>query len=185
MYLPRFPYLKTSFFFALVTTLVGVLYLQPRLVNDQDVNVRFHTSGPHVPSLPKPSQPVVEGYGQSFVGIREEMPLFPGCATTEDYAERKRCTDKKLLAFIYGNLKWPALAQDACVEGMAVISFVVEKDGSITQAKIVRNPGGGTGEEALRAVQLMAERDIRWEPGRWQGKPVRVTYNLPVKFKLE
>jgi protein TonB len=117
--------------------------------------------------------------------VVEQMPLFPGCEDLGSYAEKKQCADKKMLEFIYGNIKYPAIARENGVEGMAVVSFVIEKDGSVTDAKVVRNPGAKTGEEALRVVQLMNAKGLKWSPGKQGGRNVRVQFNLPVKFKLE
>jgi len=64
---------------------------------------------------------------------------------------------------------------------MVVVSFVVEKDGSVTDPKILRDLGGGCGKEALRIVQAMP----KWVPGKQRNQPVRVQFNLPVRFKLE
>lgn len=88
------------------------------------------------------------------------------------------------MKFIYTNLKYPADARAHKIEGTAVITFVVEKDGSVSGARIVREIGGGCAEEALRVVNLMNEWDIRWIPGKQEGLPVRVQFNLPIKFTL-
>jgi protein TonB len=116
--------------------------------------------------------------------VVEEMPRFPGC---EDLAaaERKTCADRKMLEFIYKNIKYPAIARENGIEGTAVVTFVVEKDGKVTDARLLRDPKGGTGDEALRVVNLMNTEGIRWVPGKQRGRPVRVQFNLPVKFKLE
>ena len=68
---------------------------------------------------------------------------------------------------------------------MAVVSFVVEKNGVITNIKVVRDPGMGTGEAAAKVIRYMKADNIRFEPALQRGKPVRVQFNLPVKFKLE
>lgn len=108
--------------------------------------------------------------------VVEEMPRFPGC---ED--NNKNCADKKMLEFIYQNLRYPALARENGVEGTVVVSFIVEKNGKITEPKIVREIGGGCGDEVMRVVNLMPT----WIPGKQRGEVVRVQYNLPVRFKLE
>ena len=113
------------------------------------------------------------------------MPRFPGCEDLPSKEERKQCADKKMLEFIYKNIKYPAIARENGVEGVAVVQFVVEKDGSITDAKVVRDPGAQTGAEALRVVELMKDQAITWIPGKQRGRPVRVQFNLPVKFRLE
>jgi protein TonB len=64
-------------------------------------------------------------------------------------------------------------------EGVVYISFVVERDGSIGSTEVLRGVGGGCDEEALRVVRAMPD----WSPGRMDGVPVRVRYNLPIRFK--
>lgn len=86
-----------------------------------------------------------------------------------------------MLKFIYDNIKYPAVARDNGVEGTVYVRFVVEKDGSITDVQVVRDIGGGCGEEAMRVVKKFP----KWNPGKQRGRPVRVQFNLPVKFKLE
>lgn len=68
---------------------------------------------------------------------------------------------------------------------MAVISFIVERDGRITSARIVRDPGEGTGEEALRLVDIMAWELPPWSHGEYYDESVRVQFNLPIKFRLD
>ncbi len=117
--------------------------------------------------------------------IVEQMPLWPGCEDKGPFEKRKKCADKKMLEYIYDNIEYPEEAREKEVQGMAVVSFVVEKDGRLTQTKIMRDPGAGTGVEVLRVVNNIQNDDIYWIPGRQKGKPVRVKFNLPVKFKLE
>jgi len=114
----------------------------------------------------------------------EEMPRFYNkeCENADtDNKTKTECSQQEMLMFIYNNIKYPSLARAQGVEGTTVIRFVVEKDGSITGAEAVRNPGGGLGEEAVRVVNMMP----KWIPGTQAGKIVKVYYNLPVKFKLE
>jgi protein TonB len=117
--------------------------------------------------------------------VVEDMPRFPGCEDLPTKEERKQCADKKMLEFIYKNIKYPAIARENGVEGTAVVQFVVETDGSITDANVVRDPGAQTGAEALRVVNLMKEQGIQWIPGKQRGRAVRVQFNLPVRFRLE
>lgn len=79
----------------------------------------------------------------------------------------------------------PGSGRENGIEGTAYIAFVVEKDGSISDPKILRAPGGGLGEEALRVVKLMNEMNLNWKPGQQRNVPVRVMFNLPVRFKLQ
>ncbi len=116
----------------------------------------------------------------------ESMPRFPGCEDQElASADLKKCAEKKMLEFVYQNISYPDEARTAGVEGTVVIRFVIEEDGSISEAKIVKEIGSGCGAEALRVVELMNEQGVKWIPGIQYGKPVRVYFNLPVKYKLE
>lgn len=114
------------------------------------------------------------------------MPRFPGCEDESgDDMDKRRCSDKKLLAFIYNNIKYPSEAREKGTEGACVIQFVVEKDGSIADAKVVRDIGSQCGTEALRVVNLMKSEGIKWIPGKQGGRAVRVQFNLPIRFKVE
>lgn len=136
---------------------------------------------PPPPPPPPPPEPEVE----EIFKVVEEMPRFPGCEDKGTMAEKKQCADKKMLEFIYKNIKYPAIARENGVEGTCVVQFVVEKDGSIADAKVVRDIGAQCGQEALRVVNLMNEKGLKWTPGKQRGRAVKVQFNLPVKFRLE
>ena len=133
----------------------------------------------------KSMAPTHTSSGEKIFKVVDQMPLFPGCDAAAGYSEDLRnCANKKMLEFIYQNVKYPETARKEGIEGTIVIRFLVEKDGTINDAEIVRNVGGGTGEEALRVVNLMRDMDTKWIPGQQDGKKVNVNFNLPVKFKL-
>ena len=90
-----------------------------------------------------------------------------------------------MLTFIYSNVKYPPIARENSVEGTVIVQYVIQKNGTITDAKIMQDIGGGCGEEALRVVNMMNEMPEKWIPGIQRDKPVAVQYNLPIKFKLE
>lgn len=98
----------------------------------------------------------------------EVMPEFPGGMTA-------------LSEFVSRELRYPKEARKKGVEGRVVVTFVVEKDGTISNARVLRGIGSGCDEEAVRVVQQMPT----WKPGQQGGKPVRVQFNLPIRFKLE
>jgi protein TonB len=135
---------------------------------------------PPPPPPPPPPEPEVD----EIFKVVEEMPRFPGC-NAGTMAEKKACADEKLLQYLYKNLKYPAIARENGVEGRVYIQFVVEKDGTIQDAKIVRDIGAGCGQAALSVVTDMNSLPERWTPGKQRGKSVRVLYTLPVTFKLE
>jgi len=87
----------------------------------------------------------------------------------------------ELINFIVTNIQYPEKARDKGISGTVYISYVVEKSGEITNAKVKRGIGGGCDEEALRIVNLMPN----WDPGENKGKAVRVAMVLPFKFNLE
>lgn len=138
-----------------------------------------------VKHAPPPPPPPAEPEHEEIFKVVEEMPRFPGCENLATNDERKVCADKKMLQFIYDNIQYPAIARENGIEGTVVVRFVVDADGTINNAEVVRDIGGKCGEEALRVVKLMNSMPQKWTPGKQRGKPVRVWFNLPVKFILE
>lgn len=114
--------------------------------------------------------------------VVEKMPRFPGC---EDNGgtdqEKSKCAQDLMLQYIYKNLEYPKTARENGVEGMIVVQYIVGKDGTIRDAKIIRDIGQGCGEAGLKVVNSMP----KWIPGMQRGKPVAVQYTLPLRFKLE
>ena len=105
---------------------------------------------------------------QQIFTVVESMPEFPGGMGA-------------LMKYLAENIKYPSLAKESGIQGRVFINFVVEPDGSISNVKVLRGIGGGCDEEAVRVVKNMP----KWKPGMQRGKPVRVSYNLPVKFTLQ
>ena len=77
--------------------------------------------------------------------VVEDAPAFPGCEDEEDRAEKKKCAEEKMLAFIADNLVYPSVARQLEIEGIVVVSFVVETDGCISGITLVKDIGGGCG----------------------------------------
>ncbi|MCJ0742019.1 M56 family metallopeptidase [Pedobacter montanisoli] len=102
----------------------------------------------------------------SFVSM-ENPPSFPGGI-------------EKFYDFLSKNISYPKEAAENNIQGNVFISFVVEKDGSLTDLKVERKLGYGTDEEAIRVLKLSR----RWNPGQINQKPVRTKYNIPIKFTL-
>lgn len=110
---------------------------------------------------------IEEGDVDVFVLI-EEYASFPGGEEAlDDYLEK--------------NIVYPKLAKEQRISGTVVVKFVVEKDGSITNARVLREIGGGCGAEALRVVKNMP----KWKPGKQSGRRVRSEYTLPIFFELD
>lgn len=86
-----------------------------------------------------------------------------------------------MYAYIVKNLKYPEAAEEKGIQGRVFVQFVIEKDGSISNVKILRGIGGGCEEAAVEMVKNMP----KWKPAKQRGKPVRCQFNLPIKFELE
>lgn len=139
---------------------------------------------PVVKAAPPPPPPPPPPAAEEIFQVVEDMPRFPGCEN-EPKEKRIDCANQKLLQFIYKNIKYPPIAKENGIEGTVVIQFVVDQSGTITDATIVKDIAGQCGQEALRVVQLMNNMGEKWIPGKQRGRPVKVRYTLPVKFRLE
>ena len=98
----------------------------------------------------------------------EVMPEFPG-------------GEQAMMDFVAKNVQYPKEAMEKEISGRVLVGFIVEKDGSISETEIVKGIGGGCDEEAVRVVKAMP----KWKPGKEKGKPVRVSYMMPIFFKLQ
>jgi TonB family protein len=86
-----------------------------------------------------------------------------------------------MYAFLYRIIKYPKKAIRKNITGVVYAGFVVEKDGQISNVKILRDIGGGCGKEVLRVINAMP----KWKPGIFNGEPVRTEFVLPITFNLE
>ena len=98
------------------------------------------------------------------------MPTFPG-------------GDAEMMKYLQKNLKYPEVEKENGISGTCYVTFVIEKDGSITGVKIIRAVPGGPGcdKAALKVVSSMP----KWKVGKQNGREVRVQFNLPIKFTLK
>ena len=133
------------------------------------------------PPLPTPPPPPPPPIDETPLIFAERMPMFPGCEGVEDAADERACAEERMLAYLYDELHYPALARENRVQGRAIVQFTVERDGAITEVTVVRSPKAGIDAEARRVVEGFP----RWTPGRQGGRPVRVRFTLPIEFRLE
>ena len=82
--------------------------------------------------------------------VGEDMPLFPGCDTEKTKEDKKKCSDRKVFEFVFKNLKYPVIARENGIEGTAVVQFVVDRDGTVKDVSVLKEIGGGCGEEEER-----------------------------------
>lgn len=119
----------------------------------------------NIRALPHARQPKVTG--DIVFSAVEINPKFPG--GEQGYSK-----------FLIHNIKYPGEAKQKRITGRVFLQFIVEKDGSLTDLVVIRDPGGGLGDEALRIMCLSPN----WEPGIQNGKPVRVMFTVPLNFSL-
>lgn len=157
------------------------------IIDDEPVIAPVPPPAPAAPPapapVPLPPPPVVEDTKEYT--FAERMPVFGKECFDLDDAERKQCSDRALLQFVQTRAKYPAPARENNIEGTVVISFTVEKDGTVTDIVPARKVAGGCTESALKAVRAINLEGQKFLPGRQGGQVVRVRYNLPVKFKLQ
>lgn len=105
---------------------------------------------------------------QTIFEVVENMPDFPGGQAA-------------LMQYLAKNIKYPTIAQENGTQGRVIVQFVVNKDGSIVDANVVRSVDPYLDKEALRVINTMP----KWKPGMQRGKPVRVKFTVPVMFRLQ
>lgn len=113
------------------------------------------------------NQEKTEDTNEIFTNV-EVLPSFPG--GLDQFSK-----------FLSKNLRYPPIARDNGIQGRVFVNFVVEKDGSLTDIKVVRGIGGGCDEEAVRVLKSSP----RWNPGLQNGRNVRVSYTIPIFFQLQ
>ena len=133
-------------------------------ISTQDIKGKEDGTGVDIADLDKI---IVAEKEQIFTHV-EQSPQFPG-------------GDKELFAYLNNNLKYPTIAQEQGVQGQVVLRFVVGKNGEVTDITVVRSLDPRCDQEAIRVVKAMP----RWIPGKNNGNPVMVYYNLPVRFTLK
>ena len=128
-------------------------------------------TGPTGPVVAGPVGPVMaaeEGDEGEVFQVVEQMPEFPGGMD-------------KLMEYLSKNIKYPSIAQENNIQGRVIVEFVVNKDGSIVEPKVMRSVDTSLDNEAMRVIKSMP----KWNPGKQRGKAVRVRYTVPVLFRLQ
>lgn len=139
-------------------------YKSNSLYEDRRFNISFKLLGYNESYIDQKSE---KGLNDSIYEDVEQMPSFPGGQWA-------------LMQYVARNIKYTVVAQENGIEGHVVVSFVVERDGSITDVQVVRSVVPSLDREALRVIRSMP----KWIPGKQNGQAVRVKYNVPVSFRL-
>ena len=121
----------------------------------------------YVPPVAVAAQDDEEASAEIFMVV-EEMPEFPGGMS-------------ELMSYLAKSIKYPVVAQENGIQGRVTVAFVVNRDGTIVDAEVVRGIDASLDKEALRVINLMP----KWKPGKQRGKAVRVKYTVPVNFRLQ
>lgn len=146
--------------------------VETTLATQDDLSAKPNTEAPSEEQtfevVEEKTQVIEQEAPKEIFTVVEEQPSYPG-------------GDEARMKFLIDNIKYPEEAKELGVQGKVFVTFVVEVDGSITDVRVLRGIGAGCDEEAIRVVKSMP----KWVPGKQRGVPVRVQFNLPIKFTLQ
>ena len=151
-----------------VTTEFEVVEDEAEIKNELVVNAEVTDDTKNIAITPVKIEQEEEEEDVQIFTVVENDPEFPGGM-------------EALYKYLRDNIKYPQLARDNNITGKVYVTFVVERDGSIANPRVLKDIGGGCGAEAIRVVKSMP----KWTPGKQRGKAVRVQFNLPVSFNLQ
>ena len=140
----------------------GPVIIDPSAGNDPPINWDVFDKG-------DPDEPIVIEAMDSVYIFVQEMPEFPGGL-------------KAMYHFMGDNIKYPTVSAEAGSQGQAYVNFTIEKNGKITDVKIL---GGSADKRCKKEAVRVVESMPKWKPGEQRGKRVRVSYTLPVRFVLD
>lgn len=158
-----------------------------RLVEDvEDVETEIEFEAETVEII-EHSAPGTTGFGDATESttdeifmVVEDMPRFKGCENAKTPQEADACFQRELAKFLQRELVYPPAAKQAGQQGKVYVYFVVDKDGSVTDVKAVRDFGYGSGVAAENVIKKLP----KFTPGKQRGRPVKVQYTLPINFTL-
>lgn len=114
-----------------------------------------------------------------------QAPLFSGCENESgSFFVKKKCSDAKLINFLKSNIKFPSIALRNKTNGVVLLQFIIEKNGSVSNIKILHDIGDGCGNEAVRVLELLNSQKLFWSPALQGSNAIRFQYTLPVEFEL-
>jgi len=111
--------------------------------------------------------------------VIEDVPIFPGCEGVKK-SERRDCFQEQMNKHIHKNFRYPEIAQEMGIQGRVYVSFIISKDGSITNISM-RGPDKNLEKEAHRIISKLP----LMTPGKQRGRPVRVPFSIPIIFRLQ
>jgi len=140
----------------------------PTIIDEPEIEPTEAFSGMLIDALPSIAPNDKTDENADIFEVVEQKPEFPG-------------GEQVLLRWIANNIKYPTIAIENGIQGIVFVNFVVDRDGGISNAKVLRSVDPLLDKEALRVVNMLP----KWEPGKQRGKPVRVSYTIPIHFRLQ
>jgi len=153
-----------------IQTLVGkkIVWNKKSFVkNKKDIPIVLHPEWETIDSTQSAGDVVDPPQEPEVYTVVEDMPQFPG-------------GNEAMMQFIRENLVYPKMAKEVGLQGKVICNFTVGKDGEVYNVNVLRGIGYGCDQEAIRVIKMMP----KWMPGKQNGKPVNVKFNLPISFKL-
>ncbi|MEM8556996.1 MAG: energy transducer TonB [Bacteroidota bacterium] len=141
------------------------------LLEDEEIDLDMDLDLDDAPPPPPPPPPAADDpepepeEDEIFIIVEQQPEIIPN--------------NEEGLAALQGCVRYPEMAKRAGIEGMVSLQFIVDERGNVVNPQVVRSLGGGTDEEAIRCV-----RELRFRPGMQRGRPVKVQFSLPVRFRL-
>ncbi|MDY0344580.1 MAG: energy transducer TonB [Lentimicrobium sp.] len=149
------------------TTLINIVQDDVEVLDDIIIDAEA-TQFTEIPTYTPPAVMEEEEVAEAEIfTVVEDQPSFPG-------------GDAARIRYLQENIKYPQMARESGIQGTVYVTFVVERNGAVTDVRVLRGIGGGCDEEAVRVIKAMP----KWNPGKQRGKPVRVQFNMPIKFTL-
>jgi len=113
--------------------------------------------------------------------VVENKPIYPGCENEPDEEARFKCFNRNIMKTVQKNFTYPEMARQMGLSDKVWVSFVIEKNGKISNVKVARGQYDDLNDEAMRLIKLLP----KMTPAKQRGKPVRMSYTVPINFKLQ
>jgi protein TonB len=132
---------------------------------------------------PKVDSVLGDGKSALLISAVEELPIYPGCeaAVAASREEGFACFNRMIIALVSRNVVYPKKARQKGIEGKVYVRFIIEKDGYVSNVEVVRSVDPELDAEAARVIKMLP----RMAPAKVNGKPVRITYTIPINFRLK
>ncbi|TVQ79698.1 MAG: energy transducer TonB [Flavobacteriales bacterium] len=113
--------------------------------------------------------------------VVENKPVFPGCENERSEADREACFQRMMSRHINNNFKFPEISRSMNSQGVIVVNFIIEKDGSISAVRVLRGVDEALDAEAIRVIKKLP----KFEPAKQRGRPVRMSFNMPINARIQ